>query len=72
MTISYTSHFVPSRLDILFSFYNWFCDQVCCLIVLSVELVKEQIICTKFCFKVWKTVEETHIMCEAYGDDATS
>jgi hypothetical protein len=35
------------------------------------ELVKEQIICIKFCFKVGKTDAETHIILhEAYGDDA--
>jgi hypothetical protein len=35
------------------------------------QLVKEQIICIKICFKVGKIAAETHSMlCEAYGNDA--
>jgi hypothetical protein len=34
-------------------------------------LVKKQIICVKFCFKVGKTDAETHnMLCEACGVDA--
>jgi hypothetical protein len=52
-------------------FYNQFCDQVCCLVAFSMELVKEQRIYIKFCFKVGKTATETHNMfCDAYRDDA--
>jgi hypothetical protein len=37
------------------------------------ELVKEQKICVKFCFKVGKTAVETHnILNEGYDDDASS
>jgi hypothetical protein len=34
--------------------------------------VKEQRLCVKFCFKVGKTAAETHMLLEAYGDDALS
>jgi hypothetical protein len=34
--------------------------------------VKEQRICVKLCFKVGKTAAETHMLREAYGDDASS
>jgi hypothetical protein len=64
--------FVLSRSEVLFSFYNWLCDRLCCCLVpFSMELVKEQRICVKFCFKVGKTAAETHNMLrEAYCDDA--
>jgi hypothetical protein len=70
LTISYASHFVPSRSEVPFSFYNLFRDRVCCsLVALSVKLVKEQTMCVKFCFKVGKAAAETHnILREAYGD----
>jgi hypothetical protein len=38
----------------------------------SMKLVKEQIICVKFCFKVGRTDTETHMLREAYGNDALS
>jgi hypothetical protein len=63
LAVSYESHFVPSILDIPFSFYNRFCGRVCCyLVIFSKVSVKEQSICVKFCFKVEKAVAETHQM----------
>jgi hypothetical protein len=38
----------------------------------SLWSLKEQRICVKFCFKVGKTAAETHMLCEAYDDDASS
>jgi hypothetical protein len=39
----------------------------------SMESVKEQRICIKFCFKVEKTAAKTHnMMCEAHSYDAWS
>jgi hypothetical protein len=35
------------------------------------ESVKEQRISVEFCFKVGKTAAETHMLCEAYNDDAS-
>jgi hypothetical protein len=62
-----------SKEDVSFSFYNRFCDRVRCLVALSTESVKEQIICIKFCLKVGKIAEETHsTLREVYGDDALS
>jgi hypothetical protein len=74
LMVRYTSHFVPSRSDVPFSFYNLFCDQVCCcLVAFSMELVMEQRICVKFRFKVGITAVETHNMLrEAYSDDVSS
>jgi hypothetical protein len=68
------SCFDQSRSDVPFSFYNWYCDQVCCYLgPFSMESVKEQRICFNFCFKVRKVATETHNMLrEAYSDDAWS
>jgi hypothetical protein len=44
----------------------------CVVDALSKELVKEQITCVKFCFKVRKTAVETHMLHKAYGDDTLS
>jgi hypothetical protein len=72
LPVSYASDFVQNRSDIPFSFYNQFCDQEWSLVASSMELAREQRICVKFCFKVGRTVAETHMLCEAYGDDALS
>jgi hypothetical protein len=73
LTISYASHFVPSRSDVSFSFYNQFHDRVCCLVAFSKESVKDEKICVKSCLKVGEKAAETHNMLhDAYGNDASS
>lgn len=46
------SHCISSKSDVLFSFYNQFCDRVCCYIENGVG--KGQRICVEFYFRVGK------------------
>jgi hypothetical protein len=59
-------------MQVPFKFCNWFCDQVLSSVsTFSMELLKKQLICVQFTFRVGQMATETHcVLREAYSDDA--